>query len=56
METTDNQTAVSLRDITRVAIVGCGVIGASWAAFYLARGFDVLAPDPAPMRKDACAI
>jgi len=25
-----------------------GVIGASWAAEYLARGFDVVATDPAP--------
>lgn len=32
----------------RVAVVGCGTIGASWAAFYLARGFDVAASDPAP--------
>ena len=32
----------------RIAIVGTGVIGASWAAQYLARGFDVVATDPAP--------
>jgi carnitine 3-dehydrogenase len=36
------------RSIRRVAIVGTGVIGASWAAQYLARGFDVVATDPAP--------
>src|SRR5260370_29205423 len=30
-----------------VAVVGTGVIGASWAACFLARGFDVVAPDPA---------
>jgi 3-hydroxyacyl-CoA dehydrogenase len=36
------------RPIRRVAIVGTGVIGASWAAEYLARGFDVVANDPAP--------
>ena len=36
------------REIRRVAIVGTGVIGASWAAQYLARGFDVVATDPAP--------
>ncbi|MCO8644265.1 3-hydroxyacyl-CoA dehydrogenase [Burkholderia multivorans] len=35
-------------DIQRIAIVGTGVIGASWAAFYLAKGFDVVATDPAP--------
>src|SRR5690349_6881844 len=34
--------------IGRIAIVGTGVIGASWAAQYLARGFDVIATDPAP--------
>lgn len=36
------------RPIRRIAIVGTGVIGASWAAHYLARGFDVIATDPAP--------
>src|ERR1700759_2510256 len=36
------------KPIRRVAIVGTGVIGASWAAEYLARGFDVVATDPAP--------
>ncbi|HEX4770512.1 MAG TPA: 3-hydroxyacyl-CoA dehydrogenase NAD-binding domain-containing protein [Bryobacteraceae bacterium] len=34
--------------IRRIAIVGTGVIGASWAAEFLARGFDVVATDPAP--------
>ena len=32
----------------RVAVVRTGVIGASWSAQYLARGFDVVATDPAP--------
>jgi 3-hydroxyacyl-CoA dehydrogenase len=36
------------KPIHRIAIVGTGVIGASWSAFYLARGFDVVATDPAP--------
>ena len=36
------------KSIRRIAIVGTGVIGASWAAQYLARGFDVVATDPAP--------
>jgi carnitine 3-dehydrogenase len=35
------------RSIKRIAIIGTGVIGASWAAQYLARGFDVVAADPA---------
>jgi 3-hydroxyacyl-CoA dehydrogenase len=34
--------------IRRVAIVGTGVIGASWAALYLAKGLQVSATDPAP--------
>jgi len=36
------------KPIHRIAIVGTGVIGASWAAQYLARGFDVIATDPGP--------
>jgi carnitine 3-dehydrogenase len=36
------------KPIHRIAVVGTGVIGASWAAQYLARGFDVVATDPAP--------
>ena len=31
-----------------VAVVGTGVIGASWAAHFLAHGLDVVATDPAP--------
>ena len=34
--------------IRKVAIVGTGLIGASWAAQYLASGLDVIATDPAP--------
>ena len=34
--------------IRNIAIVGTGLIGASWAAQYLASGFDVIATDPAP--------
>ncbi len=39
---------VSTTQIRNIAIVGTGLIGASWAAQYLARGFDVIATDPAP--------
>jgi 3-hydroxyacyl-CoA dehydrogenase len=35
------------KEIQNVAIVGTGVIGASWAAYYLSRGFNVVATDPA---------
>jgi len=38
----------SNKPIDRIAIVGTGVTGASWAAYYLARGFDVTATDPMP--------
>lgn len=34
--------------IQRIAVVGAGVIGASWTAFYLSKGFDVAVTDPAP--------
>ena len=36
------------KPVRRIAIVGTGVIGASVAALYLARGFDVVATDPGP--------
>ena len=36
------------KPVRRIAIVGTGTIGASWATHYLARGFDVTATDPAP--------
>ena len=34
--------------VHRVGIIGAGTIGASWAAYFLARGMDVQAWDPAP--------
>ncbi|WP_448609239.1 3-hydroxyacyl-CoA dehydrogenase NAD-binding domain-containing protein [Geodermatophilus sp. URMC 60] len=47
--------------VRRVAVVGTGVIGASWAAHFLAHGLDVTATDPAPgaeerLRADVAAI
>src|ERR1700733_7635941 len=38
----------NLKPIRRVAIIGTGVIGASWAALYLAKGLEVVASDIAP--------
>jgi glycine/D-amino acid oxidase-like deaminating enzyme len=38
----------SNQSVHRISIVGTGVIGASWAAYYLARGFEVVATDPGP--------
>ena len=35
------------KPVQKIAIVGTGVIGASWAAEFLAHGFDVVATDPA---------
>src|SRR6266436_6765398 len=39
-------------EISRVAIVGTGLIGSSWAACFLAHGLDVVATDPAPGTED----
>ncbi len=36
------------RRVGRVAIIGTGVIGASWAALFLAKGLEVVATDIAP--------
>jgi 3-hydroxyacyl-CoA dehydrogenase len=36
------------RPIRKIAIIGTGVIGASWAALFLARGLEVIATDVAP--------
>jgi 3-hydroxyacyl-CoA dehydrogenase len=36
------------KPIGRIAIVGTGVIGASWAALFLAHDLEVIATDPAP--------
>ena len=39
-------------EMNRVAIVGTGLIGSSWAACFLAHGLDVVATDPAPGAED----
>src|ERR1700678_3575246 len=36
------------RPIRKIAIIGTGVIGASWAALFLAKGLEVIATDVAP--------
>ncbi|KVE29350.1 3-hydroxyacyl-CoA dehydrogenase [Burkholderia singularis] len=46
-------------DAQRIAVIGAGVIGASWTAFYLSKGFDVTVTDPAPdarARLDAALV
>jgi carnitine 3-dehydrogenase len=35
------------RSIRTIAVIGCGTVGASWAALFLAGGYDVVAADPA---------
>lgn len=35
------------KPVRRVAIIVTRVVGASWSPFYLARGFNVVATDPA---------
>jgi carnitine 3-dehydrogenase len=39
-------------EISRVAIVGTGLIGESWAACFLAHGLDVVATGRAPGKED----
>jgi 3-hydroxyacyl-CoA dehydrogenase len=39
---------MSTKPIRRVAIIGTGVIGASWTALFLAKGLEVVATDVAP--------
>ena len=39
--------------VRRVAIIGTGTIGASWATHYLSRGVHVTASDPAPQAENA---
>lgn len=38
--------------IKRVAVIGAGTIGASWAAWFLSRGLEVVASDPSPGAPD----
>ena len=38
----------SSKPIKSVAVIGAGVIGASWSALFLAHGLSVVASDPAP--------
>ncbi|MBV9521968.1 MAG: 3-hydroxyacyl-CoA dehydrogenase, partial [Alphaproteobacteria bacterium] len=35
-------------EVRRIAVIGTGTIGASWAAYFLSRGLAVTASDPAP--------
>jgi carnitine 3-dehydrogenase len=44
----EDATRVAPGEVRTVACVGAGVIGGGWAAYFLARGYDVVAWDPAP--------
>lgn len=37
-----------MNPVKTVAVIGCGTVGASWAALFLAHGLDVQATDPSP--------
>jgi carnitine 3-dehydrogenase len=41
-----------MSSIQRVAVIGAGTIGASWTAYFLARGFEVAVSDPVPSAAD----
>jgi len=41
--------------VRRVAVIGAGTIGASWAAYFLGRGIEVVANDPVPAARDLIA-
>jgi carnitine 3-dehydrogenase len=45
---TPTPTPTPTTNVKRVAVVGTGVIGASWVAYFLAHGLDVNATDPSP--------
>src|SRR5712672_4162170 len=47
-ETRPRRMVMTERHIRRIAVIGTGVIGASWAALFLAKGLDVIATDVAP--------
>ncbi|WP_288586342.1 3-hydroxyacyl-CoA dehydrogenase NAD-binding domain-containing protein, partial [uncultured Methylobacterium sp.] len=48
MDDASGQAGAYRTAIGRVAVIGTGVIGASWVSQCLARGLDVVATDPAP--------
>lgn len=46
------KTVTTAKTVKRIALVGTGVIGAGWAARWLAHGLDVVATDPAQGAED----
>ena len=47
---------IAPNEVTRVGIVGTGVIGGGWALHFLAQGLDVIAYDPHPERERRFAL
>jgi 3-hydroxyacyl-CoA dehydrogenase len=43
---------IPAKAIRRVAVIGAGTIGASWTAWFLSRGLEVVASDPSPGAPD----
>lgn len=41
-----------LAEPRRIGLIGTGSVGSGWAAIYLARGYDVVASDPAPQAEE----
>lgn len=48
MQEATSKAGSASHEVRRVAVVGTGVIGASWVAYFLARGLEVSATDPMP--------
>src|SRR6187402_2292344 len=46
--TTERRSDVEGHAIKRVAVIGCGTIGASWTALFMAHGYDVTANELRP--------
>src|SRR5882762_1813425 len=44
----EERSRMQQREVRQVAVIGTGTIGASWTAFFLARGLRVSASDPSP--------
>lgn len=47
---------VAPKDVACVACIGAGTIGGGWVAYFLARGYDVRAYDPAPDAADRLRV
>ncbi len=46
----------SPEDVRRVAVIGTGLVGSSWTAYFLSQGIEVVAADPAPGARERLAV